>query len=279
MKIINSSFEIIPQGYGKQDIFKHIELCGRVSYKSEDKITDDSANEFVGRRIADGHTAILEQGTVYLEIPNKNENTEFYINSAAVLKYMDNPYSVVTLAEKGCYVTTNYRVLFENKWLNDIDYLCAPTDKHEKRVTVKFVTSRGITHELVRHRVFSFVQESTRYCNYSQGKFGQELTFIKPSMYNTWNEETQGLYKATLKGIETSYMTMVNSSIKPQQARGILPNDLKAEIYMTGFVSQWVEFFKLRTAFNAHPDMRELVSPLKRKFEELYPEAFKDTNI
>lgn len=278
MKIIDSSFEIVPQGYGKQDIFKHIELCGRVSYKSEDKITDDSANEFVGRRIADGHTAILEQGTVYLEIPNKNENTEFYINSAAVLKYMDNPYSVVTLSEKGCYVTTNYRVLFENKWLNDIDYLCAPTDKHEKRVTVKFVTSRGITHELVRHRVFSFVQESTRYCNYSKGKFGEELTFVKPSWYDNEKDTLlKQLYDDTLYSCEQTYLAFIKGGFKPQEARGILINDLKAEIYMTGFVSQWVEFFKLRTAINAHPDMRELVTPLMRQFKEQFPEAF-DTN-
>ena len=278
MKIIDSSFEIVPQGYGKQDIFKHIELCGRVSYKSEDKITDDSANEFVGRRIADGHTAILEQGTVYLEIPNKNENTEFYINSAAVLKYMDNPYSMVTLTEKGCYVTTNYRVLFENKWLNDIDYLCAPTDKHEKRVTVKFVTSRGITHELVRHRVFSFVQESTRYCNYSKGKFGEELTFVKPSWYDNEKDTLlKQLYDDTLYSCEQTYLAFIKGGFKPQEARGILINDLKAEIYMTGFVSQWVEFFKLRTAINAHPDMRELVTPLMRQFKEQFPEAF-DTN-
>lgn len=278
MKIIDSSFEIVPQGYGKQDIFKHIELCGRVSYKSEDKITDDSANEFVGRRIADGHTAILEQGTVYLEIPNKNENTEFYINSAAVLKYMDNPYSMVTLTEKGCYVTTNYRVLFENKWLNDIDYLCAPTDKHEKRVTVKFVTSRGITHELVRHRVFSFVQESTRYCNYSKGKFGEELTFVKPSWYDNEKDTLlKQLYDDTLYSCEQTYLAFIKGGFKPQEARGILINDLKAEIYMTGFVSQWVEFFKLRTAINAHPDMRELITPLMRQFKEQFPEAF-DTN-
>lgn len=278
MKIIDSSFEIVPQGYGKQDIFKHIELCGRVSYKSEDKITDDSANEFVGRRIADGHTAILEQGTVYLEIPNKNENTEFYINSAVVLKYMDNPYSMVTLTEKGCYVTTNYRVLFENKWLNDIDYLCAPTDKHEKRVTVKFVTSRGITHELVRHRVFSFVQESTRFCNYSQGKFGEELTFVKPSWYDNEKDTLlKQLYDDTLYSCEQTYLAFIKGGFKPQEARGILINDLKAEIYMTGFVSQWVEFFKLRTAINAHPDMRELITPLMRQFKEQFPEAF-DTN-
>lgn len=283
MKLVDSYFEIVPQEYSKKGIYKHIELCGRVSYKSEDKITDDSANEFVGRRIQDGHTAILEQATVYLEFPHLTPVVEYSTNDFSIdpkiLRYIDNPYSVVTTDEKMSYVTTNYRVLYENRWLDDLYNMCLPRPQHEPRVTVKFVTSRGITHELVRHRVFSFVQESTRFCNYSNGKFGEELTFIKPSWWE--NEEVDDsikqAYKSALDFSQSYYMTLTkDGGLKAQQARGILPNDLKAEIYMTGFVSQWNEFFKLRTAYNAHPDMRALVCPLKAAFKKRFPDKITD---
>lgn len=127
-------------------------------------------------------------------------------------------------------------------------------------------------------RVFSFVQESTRYCNYGKGKFGEELTFVKPSWYDNEKDTLlKQLYNDTLYSCEQTYLAFIKGGFKPQEARGILINDLKAEIYMTGFVSQWVEFFKLRTAINAHPDMRELITPLMRQFKEQFPEAF-DTN-
>ena len=156
MKLIRSCVELVNQEYSKTGIFKHIELCGRVSYKSENKITDDSANEFVFRRIQDGHTAILEQATIYLEFPHSQSSMDFLTDAFTidpkVLRYIDNPYSRVVTDNKMSYVTTNYRVLYENRWLDDLYNMCAPRDKHIKRYTFKIYTNRGVTHELVRHK-------------------------------------------------------------------------------------------------------------------------------
>lgn len=150
MKLINPSFEILEQGPGLQGIYKQIELAGRTCYKSLDKITEDSAEGFVNRMIASQHYAMLEHGTVYLKIPYKGD----IIRS----KYYQNPYSRVNHHSTGYNegfidVTTNYRVLVENGWLDDLKYLCEPTEYHEKRVTVRFTTDRGVSHEFVRHKL------------------------------------------------------------------------------------------------------------------------------
>lgn len=173
MKLIKPSFEIWNQPAGLEGIYKQIERVGRVCYKSEDKITEDSAKGFVDRMVKSGHGAMLEHGTVYLHIKG--------IDRTDITKYLYNKYSkVVEGSLDHFYVTTNYRVLIENGWLDDLQYICEPTEFHEKRITVHFVCDRGVSHEFVRHRVMSFAQESTRYCNYSKDKFGNELTFIIP---------------------------------------------------------------------------------------------------
>lgn len=182
MKLIKPSFEIWNQPAGLEGVYKQIERVGRVCYKSEDKITEDSAKPFVDRMIKSGHGAMLEHGTVYLFCP-----TEEYVDSNGDVqyynpleKYQDNNYSALADSNEGMYVTTNLRVLVESGWLGDLQYICEPTEFHEKRITVHFVCDRGVSHEFVRHRVMSFAQESTRYCNYSKDKFGNELTFIIP---------------------------------------------------------------------------------------------------
>ena len=154
MKLIKPSFEIWEQKAGLNGVFRQIERAGRVCYKSEDKITETSAKEFVERMIKSGHGAMLEHGTVYLVIP---------YTSKEIIKYKNNPYSrVATMIGTHNCVTTNYRVLVENNWLDDLQYICEPTEFHEKRYTVKFICDRGVSHEFVRHRVMSFAQESTR---------------------------------------------------------------------------------------------------------------------
>ena len=165
MKLIKSSYKIIPQEAGLEGIYKAIELAGRTCYKSEDKITPVSAEEFVNRMIKSGHHAMLEFGTVYLRAKTKDfvgpDGHVIYVNPLE--KYENNPYSKVESAvDDNFYITTNYRVLVEHNWLNDLKYLCEPTEFHEKRVTVHFVCDRGVSHEFVRHRVMSFAQESTR---------------------------------------------------------------------------------------------------------------------
>ena len=279
MKLIKPSFEIITQNSNNDGMLKHIELCGRVCYKSEDKIKDDTAAIFVNGLIKSGHTSVLEHGTVYLYIKDKAYNV-----IPLYEQYKENKYSKASLPfatehNAECYVTTNYRVLVENNWLDDLQYQCEPTEFHEKRVTVKFICDRGISHEFVRHRVFSFSQESTRYCNYSKDKFTNEITFIIPC----WNIKTSGkrffsssngkssdnTFEWSLIQAEESYFRLLEEGWKPEQARNILPNSLKTELMMTGFVTDWKHFFELRCSKAAHPQARELAIPLKEEFEHL----------
>lgn len=280
MKLIKPSFEILDQQCGLEGIYKQIEVAGRTCYKSEDKITEDSAKEFVNRMIKSGHGAMLEHGSIYLQF--KSIVHCFGKGYQGGLKYLSNPYSKVVLSEKETtqYVTTNYRVLVENNWLDDLKYLCEPTSFHEKRICVRFICDRGVSHEFVRHRVFSFAQESTRYCNYSKDKFNNELTFIIPCWFK-WNEQIihqgdfeksgsgskdSGLYINSLLNIEQCYKYLIKEGWKPQQARAVLPNALKTELVMTGFVSDWEHFFELRDAVSAHPQAQELAHSLHEAF-------------
>ena len=151
MKLIKPSFLIKEQESGLEGLYKQIEWAGRHCYKSHDKITENSAKEFVDRMIKSGHGAMLEHGTVYLFLTMSSRQQYF--------KYCSNPYSVANStgeAEKGTwngFVTTNYRVLVENGWLDDLEYICEPTKYHEKRVCVRFICDRGVSHEYVRHKM------------------------------------------------------------------------------------------------------------------------------
>lgn len=298
MKLIKPSFEIIKQKPGIDGLLQHIERCGRTCYKSEDKITEDSAEKFVNMLVNRGHTAMVEHGTVYLkydiiEHGSMNLPNKYHFNKYSVVTVGNEPlhgYEIPEYKEKFnghtyAYITTNYRVLLQNDWLDDLKYQCEPTEHHVKRVTVKFVCDRGVSHEFVRHRVFSFAQESTRYCNYSKDKFGKECTFIIPS----WLDLPEGSYskgkvytdlatpylvKGTpeellllkLVGDELDYFDLLDKGWIAQQARAVLPNSLKTELIMTGTIEQWEGFFKLRDAKDAHPQARELAQPLHEEF-------------
>lgn len=294
MKLIKPSFEIREQPSGLEGVYKQIERVGRVCYKSEDKITEDSAKPFVDRMIKSGHGAMLEHGTVYLKVFNVIENSEL------IDKYKSNKYSVVKEGTEvyNCHgdilygsckcITTNYRVLVENGWLDDLKYICKPTEFHEKRITVHFVCDRGVSHEFVRHRVFSFAQESTRYCNYSKGKFGYQLTCIIPSwlgleegsysledveekydkclIIDRCKNAEEASFVRALCHAEREYFDLLELNWKAQQARDVLPNSLKTELVMTGTIKQWEGFFKLRDAGSAHPQAYELAHPLHEEF-------------
>lgn len=268
MKLIKPYFQILEQGVAKQDIYKHIEKCARTCYKSEDLITDESAVPFVERMINSKHLATTEHGTVYLTISTYKDD---YIE--VVESYNNNKYSEVRFDENNAYITTNLRVILENNWQEDLQYLSEPTNVHAKRVTVKFVCNRQVSHEFVRHRVFSFCQESTRYCNYSKGKFGGELTFIEPCWFYGHampsSSEVNEL-KSSLFDIEQRYFNLINDhNWKPQQAATILPNALKTELVMTGFIEDWKHFFDLRAlevTGPAHPQAKELAIPLYEEF-------------
>ena len=287
MKLIKPSFEILDQQCGLEGIYKQIEIAGRTCYKSEDKITDDSAKEFVDRMIKSGHGAMLEHGTVYLAIPiSEWRCTDDYRDS-----YISNPYSNVNDSlvdwennEGTVYITTNFRVLVENGWLDDLQYICEPTEYHEKRITVKFITDQGILREFTRHRVFSFAVESTRYCNYSKNRFSHEITFIQPNWISDKDIENYHMdfgyftdqdtnhitavnrFMSALKNAEYFYMELIKLGWKPQQARNILPLATKCDMVMTGFVSDWEHFFELRDATSAHPQAQELAHSLHEAF-------------
>ena len=277
MKLIKPNVEIIKQKkYDLLHVFKFIELAGRTCYKSENKITEDSASEFVDRMIKSGHGAMLEHGTIYLTIPVSD------ISNPIIYKYILNSYSKIFIDVTNSYITTNYRVLIENNWLDDLKYISEPYLFHAKRTTVKFICDRGVSHEFVRHRVFSFAQESTRYCNYSKDKFNNELTFIIPCWiknlkegnyyayceYNNSKNDTSKRWFDSCMSSEFVYTNLIEEGWKPQEARTILPNSLKTELIMTGFNDDWQNFFKLRCAPNAHPQAKELADMLKDKFNK-----------
>ena len=271
MKLIESKAEYIPQ----TDLYKHIEFCGRTAYKSEDKITENSAKEFVDRLVKSKHGAVLEHGTVYLIIPEREQKRYEYT------LLICNPYTKAILHDRDCYITTNYRVIIENDITHMLTYISKPTEFHEKRYTIKFTTDRGVSHELVRHRKFSFVQESQRYCNYSKDKFGGEITFIKPS-FITVNElpsnidrnTSSEVFKAFILKVafdfsEKAYFDLIKEGCTPQEARAILPNATKTEVLMTGFASDWRFFFDLRyygKTGKPHPDMELLASKARSEF-------------
>lgn len=285
MKLIESSVQIIEE----KDPYKMIELAGRTCYKSEDKITENSAKEFVDRMIKLGHGAMLEHGTIYLTIDGEDPNLS-KIQSNPHTKVNLVPYEVLTednyTISYKAYITTNLRVLIENNLKELLCYQVEPTEHHEKRITAKFICDRGVSHEFVRHRVFSFAQESQRYCNYSKDKFNNELTFIKPTWldiptgdYTYWDGDWCDIdnmkiqlpsdngvadnFLWCLNNAGMQYKLLINKGLKPQEARGVLPNATKTELVMTGFESDWEHFFKLRCSGAAHPDAKKLADELK----------------
>lgn len=285
MKLIESSVQIIEE----KDPYKMIELAGRTCYKSEDKITEDSAKEFVDRMIKLGHGAMLEHGTIYLTIDREDPNLS-KIQSNPYTKVNLVPYEILTegnyIISYKAYITTNLRVLVENNLRELLCYQVEPTEHHEKRITAKFICDRGVSHEFVRHRVFSFAQESQRYCNYNKDKFNNELTFIKPTWldipigdYTYWDGDWCDInnmkiqlpsdnsiadnFLWCLNNAGMQYRLLINKGLKPQEARGVLPNATKTELVMTGFESDWEGFFRLRCSGAAHPDARKLADKLR----------------
>lgn len=206
MKEIRPSFEIMDDINGAK-ILQKLERCGRVCYKSEDKITEGSAEKFIGMILKSGHESVLE---------------------------------------------------------------------HEK-LTVKFICDRGVTHEIVRHRIASYSQESTRYCNYSKDKFGNELTFIRPCFWADDSEE-YAVWKKAMEEIEKTYVKLISLGAKPEEARSILPNSLKTEIVCTMNLREWRHFFRLRTAERAHPQIREISVALLDELKKRIPVIFDDIN-
>lgn len=204
MRVISPGFTImsVPDG---GEVLKHIEAAGRTCYKSEDKITPDSAAKFVRMIIGSGHDSVIEHASA----------------------------------------------------------------------TVRFVCDRGVTHELVRHRLAAYSQESTRYANYSKDKFGNEITVIRPIFWKEGTEE-YARWEQAMADAERAYLGMIDNGARPEQARSVLPNSLKTEIVMTANLREWRHVFKLRCAGPAHPQIREVMLPLLDEFHRRIPAVFDD---
>lgn len=269
MELIKPSWEILEQESGIDGIYKAIERAGRTCYKSEDKITENSAKPFVDRMIKSGHGAMLEHGTVYLAMPME---TIIPIEANGWGKYTKNPYSkgfkvCEVNGQRRVAVTTNLRVLVENDWLGDLQYICEPTEYHKRRVCVRYTSDIHFYKDITRHRVFSWAIESTRFCNYMKQKFGSSVSFAIP----IWLKEEEELeFEEDLRVIESLYFKWIKKGWQPQQATYFLIQGTKAEIVMTGFISDYKHFFDLRSEIaktgKPHPTVVELIEPLRQEF-------------
>ena len=304
MEFLVAGFEIIEQEPGINGIFKAAELPGRICYGSQDKMTDESAEKFCKNLMNSNHGAPLEHGTVYLKAPEQYSccyNTDLEYDGNELNKYIGNPYSKCASDGKYVYVTTNLRVLYENGWLSDLDnYLCEPTEHHEKRYTVRFTVDRFTGEEFLRHRKASFNRESTRYVLFTKEKFGGgSIKYIIPtwmldsiddvnkmqsldvtdfcqSIIDYENDKIElsdiFVWSSALKVAEWAYCTLTNiHGWKAQQARTVLPCAINSPLIKTAFISDWIHFFKLRaigTTGAPHPQAKELAEPLMHEFIE-----------
>lgn len=261
MKLIDSKVELLEQGPGLVGAFKQIELAGRTCYKSEDNITEDSYERFVKAMVKNDHTAMLEHGTIYLTMQYGGDRDE----SDRIEKYTKNPYTKCVQDNGVYYITTNYRVIVQNHWEDDLKYICEPTEHHVKRYTFRITCNRIQSQSICRHRHFSFAQESTRYCNYSKDKFGGEITYIPPAEYIK-NDD----YEQLLKHAEETYFKLIEQGWKAESARDVLPNALKTEICVTGFEDDWKHFLDLRyrgTTGKPHPDIYKIAKEIHEILE------------
>lgn len=237
------------------------------------------------------HFSPLEHFTVYLTIPRDDLNSFLRV----IDHYEFNPFSKVNIFEDIAYVTTNFRVVVENKWQDDLNYITAPTEHHERRITVKVNCSIGVSREWNRHRTMSISEQSTRYCNYTKDKFGSEITYIIPqwiyrdkesleeaspdflknldgeSLVNELSCLNRGVtsWIEQLRNTEQTYIYLVNEcGYKAQDARSVLPLDTATCVFYTAFVSDWEKFFDLRCSEAAHPDIRILANSLHQQFKD-----------
>ena len=288
MKLINPSVERWQCGYTLPEIWSHIARCARVCYQSTPRNNGETDEEFVKRVILRNyslkeignnrelqlklHLSVLEHGTVYLEIDTPAHYVDF---DTLIEKYLINKYSKVNLKPKVNYITTNMRVLVENGWTKDLQFICAPTEYHYLRTTLNFITDIGVARELDRHRSHSISEESTRFVNYSKDKFGGELTFIIPTWVNTKcpNKENEGPSSADLEWstamlkVEASYMNLLKIGWNPQQARQVLPLNTKVQTVHTAFNEDWDEFIKLRAkacSGTVHPNMQYIALDIEK---------------
>lgn len=294
MRLINQSVEEWYCGYTLPEIWAHIARCARVCYQSTPRSNGETEEEFVKRVILRGysledigksrelqlklHLSVLEHGTVYLDIPNNVRTLEFLDFFRNNNKY-SKTYQHGNLRRNSVAVTTNMRVIVENNLMPCLTYLCAPTAYHSLRTTCSIITDIGVARELARHRTHSISEESTRYCNYSKDKFGNELTFIKHcwlddeklKLYGDYHtvirdKSPESIFIANLNNVEKDYVDLIKLGWTPQQARQILPLSTKVQTIHTAFESDWAEFISLRAdacSGSVHPNMKVIANKIR----------------
>jgi thymidylate synthase (FAD) len=315
MKVIAPYFEIL-EDLDKQSLSVRIEACGRICYKSEDKITPESAKPFIRNIIKHGHNSVTEMAVLTLKVFYDVESTashffnlmpkfllvdridkkELLITGSirafrelyqanptvkmakAVAEYLSRRHPLFyedLLPERGLMKQEGVQV--EKVPLETIEAFPADLLAKHRHVAVLFVVNRAITHEIVRHRPVSYLQESQRYCRYSQDKFGNEVTFIKPMFFKDGSEEYR-LWEQAIQDTEKIYLKLLETS-SPQAARTVLPNSCKTELITFANLLEWFHIFKLRTSKGAEPSMREVMIPLLHKFQERYPAIFNGIQV
>ena len=283
MILLEQKAEYLKQEPGVEGVYKVIEKAARTCYKSEAKCdgTVEGAKAFVERMIKSHHTAMLESCSVYLKCYRnfKYEKNTGMVECPSDLEfYATNKYSKFNLDEDYNYVTTNLRVLVENNRLDDLKYWSEPTDMHEKRYTFRLVTDRAIANEIVRHRSFSFAQESTRFVDYSNEKYGTDIAYIMPDWFPNATLQQQEAFMQMMKDTEDLYFALrgkwderkpdkrfktgfKDNPLTPQQARAVFPLCLKTELCITGYVTDWRFFLDLRLfgkTGKPHPQIVEI---------------------
>ena len=305
MRVIQPSFEI-QDDLDHTSIARRLEACGRICYKSEDRITEGSAVPFISKIASDGHNSVLEMAVLTVRVLcQKDALSELYQCQPKFL--------IIDETEDGILVTGSIRAFRElyplavqSRILLQILTLLAqkhpflflglsplPTPVVDDQTTVeivplaeveqfspermlrhrfvgvKFVVNRAVTHELVRHRPCSYLQESQRYCRYSQDKFSNQVTFIKPLFFAEDSKE-YSLWKSSMEEAEQVYLKLLETST-PQAARTVLPNSCKTEIITYCNLAEWKHIFFLRTSPAAEPSMREVMIPLQQEMKRRYP--------
>ena len=308
MRIIPPSYEIL-DALDQQGLAVRIEFSGRICYKSEDKIDKDSAIPFASKMAEHGHNSVLEMGALSLKVryPEPDMLAELY---ATLPRYLQidtlagdtllvtgsvRAFREMLIFHPGCRLVQGMTAFLAERHpyffstiippggfqpqagmsvsrvsLPDIDRLPQPLRLKHRHLAVKFIINRAVTHEIVRHRPCSFLQESQRYCRYSDNKFGGEVTFIKPMFYEEGTPEYDLWLKAMLE-TEQLYLKLLETST-PQAARTVLPNSCKTELIVYANLQEWLHIFRLRTTKAAEPSMREVMIPLHAELQGRFPE-------
>ena len=309
MRIIEPSVTILDE-LDQQSLPVRIEFCGRICYKSEDKIDNDSAIPFVRKMAEYGHNSVLEMGvTTFTVIAPRQEVADAFLLhqpkflltdrldgkqllvsgsvrafTEMALAHQDDPmsralvhalqqqhpYFFETLTWSSCPEAEQIGV--KKMSLAEVEQLPLEQFRKHRYLAVKFIVNRAVTHELVRHRPCTFLQESQRYCRYSADKFGNEVTFIKPVFFAEDSQEFT-IWKESMEAMEAQYLRLLETCT-PQAARTVLPNSCKTEIIVYANLLEWRHILLLRTSAAAEPSMREVMLPLQEMLREKFPSVF-----